>query len=72
MKIERKVVFTEEEAKAVEKVAKMLEEFVDEHDIYNVRVEYNPAEEIALDELWGLIDEFQKFVNYPCEWQFVE
>ena len=72
MKIERKVVFTEEEAKAVEKVVKMLEELVDEHDIYNVRVEYNPVEEIALDELLGLMDNFQKFVNYPCEWQFVE
>ena len=72
MKIERKVVFTEEETKAVAKVVKMLEELMDEHDIYNVHVEYNPVEEIALDELWGLMDEFHKFVNYPCEWQFVE
>lgn len=69
MKIERKVVFTEEETKAVEKVAKLLEELVDENDIYNVHVEYNPAEDIALDELWGMMDEFQKFVNYPCEWE---
>lgn len=72
MKIERKVVFTEEETKAVAKVVKLLEELVDENDIYNVRIEYNPAEEIALDELWGLMDEFQKFVDCPCEWQFVE
>lgn len=69
MKIERKVVFTEEETKAVEKVVKLLEELVDENDIYNVHVEYNPTEDIALDELWGLMDEFQKFVNYPCEWE---
>ncbi len=72
MKIERKVIFTEEETKAVEKVVKMLEELVDEHDIYNVRIEYNPEEKIALDELLGLMDEFQNFVNHPCEWQFVE
>ena len=72
MKIERKVVFTEEEAKAVEKVVKLLEELVDEHDIYNVQVEYNPAEEIALDALLGMMDEFQKFVDCPCEWQFTE
>jgi len=69
MKIERKVAFTEEETKAVEKVVKLLEELVDGNDIYNVQVEYNPAEDIALDELWGLMDEFQKFVNYPCEWE---
>jgi hypothetical protein len=69
MKIERKVVFTEEETKAVAKVVKLLEELVDENDIYNVHVEYNSAEDIALDELWGLMDEFQKFVNYPCEWE---
>jgi hypothetical protein len=69
MKIERKVVFTEEEIKAVEKVAKLLEELVDVNDIYSVHVEYNPAEDITLDELWGLMDEFQKFVNYPCEWE---
>lgn len=69
MKIERKVVFTEEETKAVEKVVKLLEELVDGNDIYNVHVEYNSAEDIALDELWGMMDEFQKFVNYPCEWE---
>jgi hypothetical protein len=69
MKIERKVVFTEEETKAVEKVTKLLEELVDGNDIYNVHVEYNSAEDIALDELWGLMDEFQKFVNYSCEWE---
>lgn len=69
MKIERKVVFTEEETKAVAKVVKLLEELVDENDIYNVHVEYNPAEDIALDELWGMMDDFQKFVDCPCEWE---
>lgn len=69
MKIERKVVFTEEETKAVAKVVKLLEELVDGNDIYNVYVEYNPTKNIALNELLKLINEFQKFVNYSCEWQ---
>ena len=68
MKIERKVAFTEEEEAAVAKVVKMLEELVEEHDIYNIKVEYT-VEEIALDELWGMMDSFQKFVNCPCEWK---
>jgi hypothetical protein len=69
MKIEHRVVFTEEEEKAVAKVVKLLEELVEENDIYNAHVEYNPADDIALDELWGMMDSFQRFVDCPCEWK---
>lgn len=42
MKIERKVVFTEEETKVVEKVAKLLEEDEDEKE-YEEEMKHAPA-----------------------------
>lgn len=66
MKIERKVIFTEEEEKAVAKVIEMLEELIEGYDIYNI---HNPVDDIALDELLGTMNSFQGFVNCPCEWK---
>lgn len=72
MKIERKIIFTEAEEAAVKQVEKMLEELVEVNEISDVCLDYNPADSIALDELWGLILDFKRFVEYTPEWKIVD
>lgn len=69
MKIEKRVSFTEAEENAVDAVVQMLEDLVEGNEISNVHIYYNPAQDIALEELWGIMIDFQGFVHNASDWK---